>query len=378
MLEAYETRKVARELGVSARRAPRALPDRTHDPSPLPGQRQPEGQAQGAAVGAIGAEPQVRRIGGRGRRPGPVAARHARRRARVAHGRANSSMSPTPSSAICTRRFPESVRVERRLVSVRGPRLLERPARHQWHHSAELAAMSVEIASRYERRDREVASASGMTRNVRRARGSSVPPSTCSRAVGTTAPPSRTWRRHAGVSARTAFRYFPAKADLVFADAESDLAALRVPAGGPGSVASRSRGDPLSRWSSSRSASERRSTPSGARVIAANPTLVARGSRGARGAGPTRSPRSWRPAAGCRTPDERDRLGGLPRDRDPGFRLPRVVLSGGRLARAVCARPSNAPHPGRPRCCSRDEARIAARDAEVRRYSRGRSRSRSA
>jgi AcrR family transcriptional regulator len=32
----------------------------------------------------------------------------------------------------------------------------------------------------------------------------------------------------AGVSARTAFRYFPAKADLVFADAEADLAALRA------------------------------------------------------------------------------------------------------------------------------------------------------
>ena len=32
----------------------------------------------------------------------------------------------------------------------------------------------------------------------------------------------------AGVSARTAFRYFPAKADLVFGDSETDLAALRA------------------------------------------------------------------------------------------------------------------------------------------------------
>src|SRR5688572_21901859 len=32
----------------------------------------------------------------------------------------------------------------------------------------------------------------------------------------------------AGVSARTAFRYFPAKSDLVFGDSESDLAALRA------------------------------------------------------------------------------------------------------------------------------------------------------
>jgi AcrR family transcriptional regulator len=113
----------------------------------------------------------------------------------------------------------------------------------------------------------------------------------------------------AGVSARTAFRYFPTKADLVFADAESDLAALRQ------QLATQDRSLPA--LEAIRSAlvefSQRIGTPINAerwRVIAANPTLVARA---------LEVREVWAEAIGAelaarrgrRTPDERDRLGGF-------------------------------------------------------------------
>ena len=106
----------------------RALPDRTHRSILISRQRQPEGQAQGAAVGPVGAEPQVRRIGRRGRRPGPVAARHARRRARVAHGirrrarrRRHRAVSRRPVPGGRARGAPARV--------VSGPRGLMQPTR---------------------------------------------------------------------------------------------------------------------------------------------------------------------------------------------------------------------------------------------------------
>ena len=79
----------------------RALPGRTHDPSSFAGQRQPEGQAQGAAVGPVGARAAgsahrsprstTRTCGSAPRSPpGSCRARPAR-----------SSTSPTRSSAFC-------------------------------------------------------------------------------------------------------------------------------------------------------------------------------------------------------------------------------------------------------------------------------------
>jgi AcrR family transcriptional regulator len=113
----------------------------------------------------------------------------------------------------------------------------------------------------------------------------------------------------AGVSARTAFRYFPAKADLVFGDAGRDLEALR------GHLAAQDRA--LSALEATRAAlvefSERIGTPINAermRVIESNPTLMARG---------LAMRALWADAIavelaahrGLRTPDHRARLGGL-------------------------------------------------------------------
>jgi AcrR family transcriptional regulator len=113
----------------------------------------------------------------------------------------------------------------------------------------------------------------------------------------------------AGVSARTAFRYFPAKADLVFGDNEADLAALRA------QLAAQDRSLPA--FEATRMAlvefSQRIGTPTNAermRVIEANSALAARG---------LELRQVWAEAIaaelsarrGLRTPDERDRLGGL-------------------------------------------------------------------
>jgi TetR/AcrR family transcriptional regulator, regulator of mycofactocin system len=113
----------------------------------------------------------------------------------------------------------------------------------------------------------------------------------------------------AGVSARTAFRYFPAKADLVFGDSEADLAALRA------QLAAQDRS--LLAFEASRMAlvefSQRIGTPTHAeraRVIEANPALAARS---------LQLRQVWAEAIaaelaarrGLPAPDERDRLGGL-------------------------------------------------------------------
>ena len=112
----------------------------------------------------------------------------------------------------------------------------------------------------------------------------------------------------AGVSARTAFRYFPAKADLVFGDAESDLRALR------GALAAQDRSLPA--FEATRMAlaefSERIDKPITAersRVVATNPTLMARllGER-ERWVDAVAAELAARGGAG--RPDERDRLGG--------------------------------------------------------------------
>jgi TetR/AcrR family transcriptional regulator, regulator of mycofactocin system len=79
----------------------------------------------------------------------------------------------------------------------------------------------------------------------------------------------------AGVSARTAFRYFPTKADLVFGDAEVDLQALRAHLA--------AQDESLPAFEAMRVAlaefSQRVGTPANAersRVIAANQTLTTR------------------------------------------------------------------------------------------------------
>ena len=113
----------------------------------------------------------------------------------------------------------------------------------------------------------------------------------------------------AGVSARTAFRYFPAKSDLVFGDSETDLADLRT------ELAAQDRSLPA--LEAMRLAlvvfSERIDTPLNAeraRVIDASQALTARGLH-------ERS--LWSEAiavelaarSGLDAPDERARLGGL-------------------------------------------------------------------
>jgi TetR/AcrR family transcriptional regulator, regulator of mycofactocin system len=115
--------------------------------------------------------------------------------------------------------------------------------------------------------------------------------------------------RRAGVSARTAFRYFPTKADLVFGHATPDLEALRA------HLADQDRS--LSAFEATRAAlrefSLRIGTPANAersRVIAASPTLTARA---------LEVRELWAEAIavelaarrGLRAPDERARLGGL-------------------------------------------------------------------
>jgi len=113
----------------------------------------------------------------------------------------------------------------------------------------------------------------------------------------------------AGVSARTAFRYFPAKADLVFGDAEADLSALRARlAAQDGSLpAIEAVRAALTEFS------EHIDTPINAersRVVASNPTLTARS---------LELRELWAEAVaaevaarrGASAVDERDRLAGL-------------------------------------------------------------------
>ena len=99
----------------------RAVPGRPHDPPPPARQRQPEGKAQGVAVGALRAESPVRRLRGRGGRAGPVAARDAGRRPRGAIGRGSGARRgrdrAVPARAIPGRRAD---RAPARVV--RGPR----------------------------------------------------------------------------------------------------------------------------------------------------------------------------------------------------------------------------------------------------------------
>ena len=142
------------------------------------------------------------------------------------------------------------------------------------------------------RLDGEVAWASGRTRSARPERGSSAPLSICSRGRGYDRTTVEDVAATAGVSARTAFRYFPAKADLVFGDSDADLAALAA------QLAAQDRSLPA--FEATRVAlvefSQRIGTPINAeraRVIEANPTLVRTWPRAARGLG-----RSHRRGAG--------------------------------------------------------------------------------
>lgn len=113
----------------------------------------------------------------------------------------------------------------------------------------------------------------------------------------------------AGVSARTAFRYFPAKADLVFGDATADLAALRAQLAAqdqrlPALEATRIA---LSEFS------QRIGTPVNAermQVIEANSTLVARG-LAERALWAEAIAMELAARRGLEAPDERARLGGL-------------------------------------------------------------------
>jgi AcrR family transcriptional regulator len=113
----------------------------------------------------------------------------------------------------------------------------------------------------------------------------------------------------AGVSARTAFRYFPAKADLVFSDARQDLETLRR------HLAAQDRALPA--FEATRAAltefSQRIGTPLNAermRVIEANPTLMGRVlAERARWAEAIAVELAAR--RGLRSPDEQARLGGL-------------------------------------------------------------------
>jgi AcrR family transcriptional regulator len=113
----------------------------------------------------------------------------------------------------------------------------------------------------------------------------------------------------AGVSARTVFRYFPVKADLLFGDADDDLEELRrllaqqhaaLP---PFEAARRALGEFSARIGGPGSAQR-------ARVITASPSLAARA---------LEVREEWAEAVaaelatrrGLATPDERDRLAGL-------------------------------------------------------------------
>jgi AcrR family transcriptional regulator len=113
----------------------------------------------------------------------------------------------------------------------------------------------------------------------------------------------------AGVSARTAFRYFPAKADLVFADAPADLHALRA------RLAAQDRSLPP--FEAMRGAladfSQHIGTSTNAersRVIAANPSLSARAlAERERWANVVAAELAAR--RGRQAPDGQDRLGGV-------------------------------------------------------------------
>ena len=86
VLEAYETRKVAQRARISGsgHRVPFLVALTIHLRFPDNGSL--KGKRKELLSVRVGAEPQVRRVGRRGRRSGQMAARHARRRARVAHG----------------------------------------------------------------------------------------------------------------------------------------------------------------------------------------------------------------------------------------------------------------------------------------------------
>jgi AcrR family transcriptional regulator len=113
----------------------------------------------------------------------------------------------------------------------------------------------------------------------------------------------------AGVSARTAFRYFPTKADLVFGNAETDLAALRA------LLAAQDRSRPA--LEAARGALAEFSTRIGTaanaertRVIAASPTLRAR-SLEVRDQWADAIAVELAARRGLRGPDEQAQLGGL-------------------------------------------------------------------
>lgn len=113
----------------------------------------------------------------------------------------------------------------------------------------------------------------------------------------------------AGVSARTAFRYFPAKSDLVFGESEADLAALRT------ELAAQDRSLPA--LEAARRAlvalSERLGTQINVdrmRVIEGNPGLTAR-SLHERSLWADAIAADLAARRGQGGPDERDRLGGL-------------------------------------------------------------------
>jgi AcrR family transcriptional regulator len=113
----------------------------------------------------------------------------------------------------------------------------------------------------------------------------------------------------AGVSARTAFRYFPAKSDLVFGDSESDLAALRAELAAQDAA--------LPALEAVRLAltvfSERIGTPLNAekaRVVDASPLLMARNLH-ERSLWAEAIAEELAARRGLTSPDERARLGGL-------------------------------------------------------------------
>jgi TetR/AcrR family transcriptional regulator, regulator of mycofactocin system len=113
----------------------------------------------------------------------------------------------------------------------------------------------------------------------------------------------------AGVSARTAFRYFPGKADLVFGDSDADLEALR------GELAAQDLSLPA--FDATRAALARFSarmdsplTAERSRVVAANPTLSAR-SLEIRERWAVAVAAELASRRGLDHPDERARLGGL-------------------------------------------------------------------
>jgi AcrR family transcriptional regulator len=114
--------------------------------------------------------------------------------------------------------------------------------------------------------------------------------------------------KRAGVSARTAFRYFPAKSDLLFGDADADLAALR------GMLASQA--DSLSAFEAVQAALAEFSAHLGTPLTAERSRLIATSSILTRRSLEVRE--HWAEAIaielakrnGQRSPDERARLGG--------------------------------------------------------------------